>query len=360
MSPPDKSAYLSKSLYTRGLQCHKSLYLYKYQPELRANRHRSSRRYGKAVTRSAISPTCCSPGSERPLRRTDEGRTAGEDPRGVDRGTKAIYEATFSYDDVFVKADILVRNRGYWDLYEVKSSTSVKEHYWTTSRSSITSSPDAGSPSTRRISCTSTTATCGMGHRPGGTVRRPGHHRNREREGRRPSRMRWRDAGDAAGRMPEIDIGPTAVTRTIATSWTTAGSTSPSIPSSPCGAWDRPVELYRQGVIKLQDVPLDSLNLMQRMQTEYFLDRKSHADPPKIGSSSEGAVSGCFLDFETFGSAIRCSTGPGRTSRCRSNTPSPHRRGREEARHFEYCGTGVDPRKEIAEKLPGEIPSVRA
>jgi hypothetical protein len=28
MSPPNKTAYLSKSLYMRGLQCHKSLYLY--------------------------------------------------------------------------------------------------------------------------------------------------------------------------------------------------------------------------------------------------------------------------------------------------------------------------------------------
>jgi len=28
MSPPDKTAYLSKSLYTRGLQCYKSLYLH--------------------------------------------------------------------------------------------------------------------------------------------------------------------------------------------------------------------------------------------------------------------------------------------------------------------------------------------
>ncbi len=48
----------------------------------------------------------------------------------IDRGTKAISEAAFSHDDVFVKADIVVRNRGYWDLYEVKSSTSVKEHRW--------------------------------------------------------------------------------------------------------------------------------------------------------------------------------------------------------------------------------------
>jgi hypothetical protein len=35
MSPPNKTAYLSKSLYIRGIQCHKSLYLDRHRPELR-------------------------------------------------------------------------------------------------------------------------------------------------------------------------------------------------------------------------------------------------------------------------------------------------------------------------------------
>jgi hypothetical protein len=35
MSPSNKTAYLSKSLYMRGLQCHKSLYLDRHRPELR-------------------------------------------------------------------------------------------------------------------------------------------------------------------------------------------------------------------------------------------------------------------------------------------------------------------------------------
>jgi hypothetical protein len=35
MSPPKKTAYLSKSLYIRCLQCHKSLYLDRHRPELR-------------------------------------------------------------------------------------------------------------------------------------------------------------------------------------------------------------------------------------------------------------------------------------------------------------------------------------
>ena len=35
MSPPNKTAYLSKTLYIRGRQCHKSLYLDRHRPELR-------------------------------------------------------------------------------------------------------------------------------------------------------------------------------------------------------------------------------------------------------------------------------------------------------------------------------------
>ncbi|PWB65785.1 MAG: hypothetical protein C3F14_05165 [Deltaproteobacteria bacterium] len=35
MSQSNKTAYLSKSLYMRGLQCHKSLYLDRHRPELR-------------------------------------------------------------------------------------------------------------------------------------------------------------------------------------------------------------------------------------------------------------------------------------------------------------------------------------
>ena len=35
MAPPNKTAYLSKTLYIRGRQCHKSLYLDRHRPELR-------------------------------------------------------------------------------------------------------------------------------------------------------------------------------------------------------------------------------------------------------------------------------------------------------------------------------------
>ena len=47
----------------------------------------------------------------------------------ISNGVSTIYEAAFSYNDVFVKADILHLGRDGWELYEVKSSASPKEHF---------------------------------------------------------------------------------------------------------------------------------------------------------------------------------------------------------------------------------------
>jgi hypothetical protein len=106
-------------------------------------------------------------------------------------------------------------------------------------------------------------------------------------------------------------------------------------------------------------VPLDSLNLMQRMQVEYFLDKKSHADPKKIREFLEKVgYPVCFLDFETFASAIPLFDG----TRPYQQVPFQYSLHRIDAEgetpaHFEYLAQpGPDPRKEIAEKLLGEIP----
>ncbi|MDC1459914.1 DUF2779 domain-containing protein, partial [Flavobacteriaceae bacterium] len=40
-----------------------------------------------------------------------------------------IYEATFVFNEVLVALDILVKDKGGWKAYEVKSSTSVSETY---------------------------------------------------------------------------------------------------------------------------------------------------------------------------------------------------------------------------------------
>ena len=122
---------LSKSTFVRGLQCEKSLYLYKKHYNLK----------------DPASPTLQAV--------FDQGNEIGElaqslFPGGVDATPSShfrmmesvvktkeflknresiIYEATFVFNEVLVALDILVKDKGGWKAYEVKSSTSVSETY---------------------------------------------------------------------------------------------------------------------------------------------------------------------------------------------------------------------------------------
>jgi hypothetical protein len=362
MSPPDKNAYLSKSLYIRGLQCHKSLYLNKYQPELRGEPTPELEALWKSGHEVGDFAHMLFPGGVVvPFDGLTKEEQLAKTREEIDRGTKAIYEATFSYDGVFVKADIIVRNRGNWNLYEVKSSTSVKEHHWDDVAVQYYVLSGCGLPINKAY----------LVHINNGYVRNGDIVPEelfvlqditgivKDKQASIPEEL----AGLRAmlrGKVPEIDIGPHCEDPYpcdfMDHCWQHVPEHSVfSLRGRGIDQW----ELYRQGVIKLQDVPLDSLNLMQRMQTEYFLDRKSHADPAKIREFLRKVrYPVCFLDFETFGSGIPLFDG----TRPYQQVPfqySLHRIDAEggEARHFEYLAQpGVDPRREIAETLVGEVP----
>jgi hypothetical protein len=132
MSLPPRHV-LSKSTFMRGCQCAKSLWLHKHRPDLRD---------GMSEAQAAVF-----------ARGTDVGVLARElYPNGVDaspvdafhyqqsvadtqrylaEGYTVIYEAAFQYQGVLAAVDILVKRRGRWYAYEVKSSTSVKDAYVT-------------------------------------------------------------------------------------------------------------------------------------------------------------------------------------------------------------------------------------
>jgi hypothetical protein len=362
MSPHDKTVYLSKSLYTRGLQCHKSLYLHKHQPELRGEPTPELQALWKSGHEVGDFAHMLFPGGVNvPFDGLTKEEQLSKTREEIDRGTKAIYEATFSFDDVFVKADIIVRNRGCWDLYEVKSSTSVKEHHWDDVAVQYYVLAGCGLPVHKAY----------LVHLNNSYVR-DGDIVPEElfvlqditgvvkgKQASIPEELAEMRAM-LRGKMPKIDIGPHCEDPYPCDFMDHCWKHVPEYSVfSLRGRGIDPWELYRQGVIKLQDVPLDSLNLMQRMQAEYFLDRKSHADPAKIREFLKKVrYPVCFLDFETFGSAIPLFDG----TRPYQQVPfqySLHRIEAEggELRHFEYLAQpGVDPRKEIAEKLVKEIP----
>jgi len=362
MPPSDKTAHLSKSLYTRGLQCHKSLYLFKHRPELRAEATPELEAlFATGHEVGDIAHMLFPEGEVVPFEGLTKEEQLTRTREEIDRGTKAIYEAAFSHDSVFVKADIIVRNGGYWDLYEVKSTTSVKEHHWDDVAIQYYVLSGCGLPVNRAYLVHINNSYVRQGdvvpeelfvfQDITGVVKEKQASISEELAAMRSMLQ---------GEMPEIDIGPHC---TDPYECDFMGFCWKHIPEESVftlkGRGIDKWELYEQGIIKLEDVPLDSLNLMQRMQVAYFLEKKSHADPKKIRLFLDKvSYPVCFLDFETFASAIPVFDG----TRPYQQVPfqySLHRidaKG-EEARHFEYLArSGVDPRKEIAEKLLAEIP----
>jgi len=118
---------LSKTQFLRGLQCHKSLWLYKNRPDLRSLPDDSQQAVFDQGTDVGLLAQQLFPGGEVI---EYEGSTFAEKIQKtqdlIQSGTETIYEATFQYDGVLVMVDILHKGPKGWELYEVKGSTGVK------------------------------------------------------------------------------------------------------------------------------------------------------------------------------------------------------------------------------------------
>ncbi len=110
MEKPNKRdlSYLSKSLFLRGLQCHKSLYLYKTQPDLRDPVSDAQEAIFQAGTDVGIVAQGLFPGGKvipyDGLALEDQKKLTQAE---IAAGTSVLYEPAFQFDKVFVKADVL-------------------------------------------------------------------------------------------------------------------------------------------------------------------------------------------------------------------------------------------------------------
>ena len=120
---------LSKSKITRGLQCHKSLWLYKHQPELRVISDGQQAIFDRGTNVGLLAQQKFPGGIDASEGHDWPNFECADTTRyliGV--GQKIIYEATFVYNKVLVAVDILVMNEhGTWDAFEVKSTNGVKD-----------------------------------------------------------------------------------------------------------------------------------------------------------------------------------------------------------------------------------------
>lgn len=121
---------LSKSQYIRGLQCHKSLWLYKNKPELREKpdaQTKSILNMGNLVGDFA---TKLFPGGvEIEFDPKDFDGMIQRTRELIDQGVETIYEAAFKEKGIFAMADILHKGESGWEIYEVKASTEVKPYH---------------------------------------------------------------------------------------------------------------------------------------------------------------------------------------------------------------------------------------
>ncbi len=124
---------LSKSSFVRGLQCHKSLYLYKKNYKLRDYLSPEQLAKFKRGTDVGILAQQLFPGGKMasagsyhfPFKNVE--KTA----QLIASGCKVIYEAAFIANDVYVALDILVKSsENGWTAYEVKSSVQLSQTYY--------------------------------------------------------------------------------------------------------------------------------------------------------------------------------------------------------------------------------------
>jgi hypothetical protein len=115
--------HLSKSLYIRGLQCTKSLWLKLNNPSLLSPEDSSRFETGNKV--GLLARQLFPSGKEiKFLTPTEQIKKTQE---YINSGIKTIYEATFEFEDVLVMVDILHVVDDGLNIYEVKSSSKVKQ-----------------------------------------------------------------------------------------------------------------------------------------------------------------------------------------------------------------------------------------
>ena len=121
---------LSKSQYIRGLQCHKSLWLYKNRRDLLQPTGAQAESlfatgntvgdYAKQVFPNGIEIEFDSNNFDGMISKTSE---------LIEQGFDTIYEATFKQKGISAMADVLHKTVDGWNMYEVKASTSVKPYH---------------------------------------------------------------------------------------------------------------------------------------------------------------------------------------------------------------------------------------
>lgn len=357
---PKNTITLSKSRYIKGIQCHKSLWLATHKPELREESEAAKQAFEQGLAVGECAQKLF-PGGETIH---FDGRSYDDQVQQTQSAlttAKVIYEAAFMHNGVFVKADIMRKVRGGWELYEVKGSSKVKDIYLDDTAVQYHVIAGSGIKISKMFVVHLNTSYSRKGELDYSklfslcdvTSQVLERQAQVKKEITKQKRM-------LKGNEPDIDIGP----------W----CNDPYECDFKCHCWKDVPEnsvfdlagkgvdtfaLYHQGIAKMQDIPLTLLKGKQLQQVEATLGKKTIVDKKKLREFVDNLRYPIyFLDFETFASPIPPYDG----LRPFQNVPFQYSLHWQKCAggkvyHTEYLAKpGIDPRKEIVERLLEDIP----
>ena len=304
---------LSKSTFIRGLQCEKSLYLYKHHYKLKDPTPTSLQAVFDQGTNIGILAQELFPNGvdASPENHFKMVESVGKTQKFICQGESIIYEATFQYNNVLAALDILVKDEEGWKAYEVKSSTKVSEtyikdaaiQYYTITNSGI----DLKDISIVHIN-NQYTKDGELDIHQLFTIESV-YDQVLEFLPRIPNEVRILKNVIESSEVPNVDIGPHC---SDPYDCDFKGMCWKHIPDYSVFNIsrlnkDKKFDLYNQGIITLDQIDLSQtdLNPNQVLQVQSELSGSSHIDTEEIRNfTSELNYPFYFLDFETIGPAV--------------------------------------------------------
>jgi hypothetical protein len=357
------NTFLSKSSYLRGLQCPKSLYLLKRHPELRDEIPEATQARLSSGTDVGILARDLFPGgTEVPFDGASLQGQVEKTKKLIQGDATVLYEPAFSHDGVFVKVDILRKARSAWELYEVKSSTEVKDVHLPDGAIQAYVVRGAGLPLSKvnivhinneyvrkgalevekLFSVTDITGDISGGD---ADIRK---NLNSLREALR-------------GGIPDVPIGEQC-SDPYECDFT--GYCWKDIPENSVfdlrGRGINPFELYRKGIVHMRDIPKGLLNPAQALQVAATLGQKIVIDKKGVREFLDSLwYPLCFLDFETCMTPVPLYDGtrPYQQVPFQFSLHTQERKGAPLIHHAFLAHPNGDPRTEFLQELLKLLPS---
>jgi len=357
---------LSKSLYIRGLQCEKSLWLKKKKPEVLQAPDDGA----QAVfdTGTSVGELACElfSGGERIKYTGDFNAQIAKTKELIENGAKVIYEATFCFEGILVMVDILCVSDDGLVINEVKSSTSVKEVYI----------DDAAIQYYVLSSLGYKVSAVNIIHIDNSYVRGEKLEIEKlfhaedvteqiiQKQTEIPQILNKFEEILSKNVEPEVDIGPHCSDPYHCDAWEYCWREQRGIPEYSIFnisrlRSDKKFDLYKNGVVKFEDIKeLDKFNASQQIQIRSELSQEQIIDKDAIKEFLDTLSYPLYhLDFETFQQAVPEFVGLRPYEQIPFQFSIHKDDGRGNLEHFEFLAeVGADPRYELALNLVKIIP----